>query len=99
MVGLASSADSFCARHTIIALVCSQPPEGRTRRPVELPAEEAVERKFVARGGRETLRLVSQSPEIKPKRGRNSGGIPGARTIHFGMEQLDAPTRVTFVQP
>jgi putative transposase len=58
-------------RQSIIALVCSQPPAGRTRWTVELLAEEAVKRKLVARVGRETIRVLLQSHEIKPWREKN----------------------------
>ena len=52
----------------IIALVCSQPPEGRARWSVRLIAQEAVKRKLVPQVGRETIRILLQSHELKPWR-------------------------------
>src|ERR1700687_2859201 len=52
----------------IIAMVCSQPPEGRARWSVRLIAQEAVKRKLVPDVGRETIRILLQSHELKPWR-------------------------------
>ena len=52
----------------IIAMVCSQPPEGRARWSVRLIAQEAVQRKLVPRVGRETIRILLQSHALKPWR-------------------------------
>jgi transposase len=42
-------------KQRLIAMVCSNPPEGRARWTVRLVAEEAVKRKLVPRVGRETI--------------------------------------------
>ena len=42
----------------MIAMVCSQPPEGQARWSVRLVAEEAVKRKLVAQVGPETARIL-----------------------------------------
>lgn len=55
----------------IIALVCGPPPEGRTRWSVRLIAQEAVKRKLARRGGRETIRILFQSHDLKPWREKN----------------------------
>jgi hypothetical protein len=52
----------------IIAMVCSSPPEGRARWTVRLVAEEAVKRKLVPRGRRETTRILLLSHDLKPWR-------------------------------
>jgi transposase len=52
----------------IIAMVCGSPPEGRARWSVRLIAEEAVKRKLVPRVGRETIRILLESHELKPWR-------------------------------
>jgi putative transposase len=52
----------------IIAMVCGPPPEGRGRWSVRLIAEEAVQRKLVPRVGRETIRVLLESHELKPWR-------------------------------
>src|ERR1700693_742518 len=58
-------------RQRLIALVCSPPPEGRARWTVRLRAEEAVKRKLVPRVGRETVRVLLESHDLKPWREKN----------------------------
>ena len=58
-------------KQRIIAMVCSQPPEGRARWTVRLIAKEAVKRKLVPRVGRETIRVLLESHELKPWREKN----------------------------
>jgi transposase len=58
-------------KQRIIAMVCSDPPEGRARWTVRLIVEEAVKRKFVPRAGRETIRILLQSHDLKPWREKN----------------------------
>lgn len=45
-------------KQRIIAMVCSDPPQGRARWTVRLVAEEAVKRKLVPAIGRETIRIL-----------------------------------------
>ena len=61
-------------KQRLIALVCSSPPEGRARWTVRLVAEEAVKRKLVPRVGRETIRILLLSDDLKPWREKNVGG-------------------------
>jgi putative transposase len=58
-------------RQRIIAMVCSDPPEGRARWTVRLVAEEAVKRKLVPKVGRETVRVLLESHDLKPWREKN----------------------------
>ncbi len=58
-------------RQRIIAMVCSNPPEGRARWTVRLVAEEAVKRKLVPRVGRETIRILLLHHDLKPWREKN----------------------------
>ena len=58
-------------KQRIIAMVCSDPPEGRARWTVRLVAEEAVKRKLVPRVGRETIRVLLESHDLKPWREKN----------------------------
>jgi transposase len=51
-----------------IALVCGSPPKGMARWSVRLIANEAVKRKLVPQVGRETIRILLQSHELKPWR-------------------------------
>jgi transposase len=58
-------------KQRVIAMVCSQPPQGQARWTVRLIAEEAVKRKLVPRVGRETIRVLLSSHDLKPWRERN----------------------------
>jgi putative transposase len=58
-------------KQRIVAMVCGNPPEGRSRWTVRLIAEESVKRKLVPRAGRETIRVLLQSHDLKPWREKN----------------------------
>jgi putative transposase len=58
-------------KQRIVAMVCGDPPAGQARWTVRLIAEEAVKRKLVPRAGRETIRILLQSHELKPWREKN----------------------------
>ena len=58
-------------KQRIIAMVCSDPPEGRARWTVRLVAQEAVKRKLVPRVGRKTIRVLLESHDLKPWREKN----------------------------
>jgi len=62
----------------IIAMVCGSPPQGIARWSVRLIATEAVKRKLVPQVGRETIRILLQSHELKPWREKN--------VVHRGTE-------------
>jgi transposase len=55
----------------IVAVVCSPPPEGRARWTVRLLTEEVVKRKLVPNVGRETIRVLLESHDLKPWREKN----------------------------
>lgn len=55
----------------VVAMVCGPPPEGRTKWTVRLIAEESTKRKLTNRIGRETIRLLLQSHDLKPWREKN----------------------------
>lgn len=54
----------------IIAMVCGSPPAGWARWSVRLIAEEAVKRKLAPQVSRETIRVLLQSHDLKPWRGK-----------------------------
>jgi putative transposase len=58
-------------RQRIIAMVCSDPPEGQSRWTVRLVTEQAVKRKLVPHVGRETIRLLLRHDDLKPWREKN----------------------------
>jgi transposase len=58
-------------KQRIIAMVCSDPPEGFARWTVRLVAEEAIKRRLVPRVGRETIRILLLSHDLKPWREKN----------------------------
>ena len=55
----------------IIAMVCGPPPAGQARWNVRLIAEEAVKRKLVPKVGRETIRILLRTHDLKPWREKN----------------------------
>lgn len=62
----------------IIAMVCGSPPKGMARWSVRLIAIEAVKRKLAPQVGRETIRILLQSHELKPWREK--------KLVHRGTE-------------
>ena len=58
-------------KQRIIAMVCSDPPEGRARWTVRLVAQEAVKRRLAPRVGRETIRILLLHHDLKPWREKN----------------------------
>ena len=60
-------------KQRLIAMACSNPPQGRARWTVRLVAQEAVKRKLVPRVGRETIRMLLLSHDLKPWREKNVG--------------------------
>jgi hypothetical protein len=58
-------------KQRFVAMVCSPPPEGQARWTVRLVTEQAVKRKLVPRVGRETIRILLQSHDLKPWREKN----------------------------
>ena len=58
-------------KQRIIALACADPPAGAARWTVRLLAEEVVKRKVVPHVGRETIRVLLQSHDLKPWREKN----------------------------
>jgi putative transposase len=58
-------------KQRIIAMVCSDPPEGRARWTVRLVVEEAIKRRLVPRVGRETIRVLLLHHDLKPWREKN----------------------------
>jgi transposase len=58
-------------KQRIIAMVCSEPPEGRARWTVRLVVQEAIKRKLVPRVGRETIRILLLDHDLKPWREKN----------------------------
>jgi putative transposase len=58
-------------KQRIIAMVCADPPEGHARWTVRLVAQEAVKRRLVPRVGRETIRILLLSHDLKPWREKN----------------------------
>ena len=55
----------------IIAMVCSPPPEGQARWNVRLIAQEAVKRKLAPKVGREAIRILLTTHDLKPWREKN----------------------------
>jgi len=58
-------------KQRVIAMACSKPPRGQARWTVRLIAEEAVKRKLIPKVGRETIRVLLSSHDLKPWREKN----------------------------
>jgi putative transposase len=69
-------------KQRIIAMVCSDPPEGHARWTVRLVAEEAVKRKLVPDVGRETIRVLLLHHDLKPWREKNVVRGRSRREVH-----------------
>ena len=69
-------------KQRIIAMVCSDPPEGRARWTVRLVAQEAVKRRLVPRIGRETIRILLLDHDLKPWREKNVVRSRTQRSLH-----------------
>ena len=55
----------------IIAMVCGPLPAGQARWSVRLITEEAVKRKLAAKVGRESIRILLRTHDLKPWREKN----------------------------
>src|SRR5712671_2691764 len=64
-------------KQRIIAMVCSSPPPGYSRWTVRLITEEAKKRRLVQQVGREAIRILLLSHDLKPWREKNvvCGGV------------------------
>ena len=69
-------------RQRIIAVACSPPPEGRARWTVRLLTEEAIRRKLVPKVGRECIRILLKSHDLKPWREKNVVRGEAGRGVH-----------------
>jgi putative transposase len=69
-------------RQRIIAVACSPPPEGRARWTVRLLTQEVIRRKLVQRVGRETIRVLLESHDLKPWREKNVVRGEAGRGVH-----------------
>ena len=66
----------------IIAMVCSKPPLDQARWSVRLIVKEVIARGIVPRVGRETIRILLHSHELKPWREKNVGNTRNHARIH-----------------
>ena len=58
-------------KQRIIAMVCAGPPKGYARWTVRLVAEQAVKKRLVPSVGRETIRILLLSHDLRPWREKN----------------------------
>ena len=66
----------------IVAMVCSDPPEGRARWTVELVVDEAIRRGIVPKVGRETIRVLLRDHDLRPWREKNVVRRQAERRVH-----------------
>ena len=69
-------------QQSIVAVVCSPPPEGRARWTVRLLTEEVIRRKLVPPVGRETIRVLLEGHDLKPWREKNVVRGEAGRAVH-----------------
>jgi transposase len=70
----------------VIAIACSDPPEGFERWSISLLAKEAVKRKIVPKVGDETIRVLLHSHDCKPWREKN---VVHTRPAERGVRRPD----------
>ena len=66
----------------VVAMVCGPPPAGRARWTVRLATEEAVRRGVANKVGRETIRIVLATHDLKPWREKNVVRASDRRGVH-----------------
>ncbi len=66
----------------VIAMVCGPPPVGRARWTIRLIAEHVVKTGIASDVGRETVRMVLASHELKPWREKNVVRAANRRGVH-----------------
>jgi transposase len=64
--------------HRLVAMLCGPSPEGRARWSIRLARDEAIARGIVPKVGRETIRVLMSSHELKPWREKN--------VVHCGID-------------
>jgi transposase len=69
-------------RQQVVALACSEPPEGRVRWTLQLLCRHAVKRGIVKSVGKSEVALWLKEHDLKPGR-KKSGAFPGS-TKNFG---------------
>jgi transposase len=55
----------------VIAMICGPPPKGRARWTIRLATEQVIKRGIAAKIGRETIRIVLATHDLKPWREKN----------------------------
>lgn len=66
----------------IVAMIYGPPPQGRSYWSIRLIAQEAVTRGIVPRIGKDTVRILLGSHELKPWREKNVGDPGDDRRVH-----------------
>jgi putative transposase len=66
----------------IIAMVCSDPPDGHARWTTELVVEQAISRGMVDKVGRETIRVLLRHHHLRPWREKNVVRAHARRGVH-----------------
>jgi putative transposase len=80
-------------RAAIVAMVCGPAPEGRARWTVRLVAEHAVRRGITPKIGRESIRVVLATHDLKPWREKNVVRAAARPGIHRADGGRAAPLR------
>jgi hypothetical protein len=82
-------------RAAVVAMVCGPAPDGRARWTVRLVADYAVRRGIAAKVGRETIRVVLATHDLKPWREKNVVRAAPRPRVHRADGGRAAPLRTT----
>jgi hypothetical protein len=80
-------------RAAVVAMVCGPAPEGRARWTIRLVAEHAVRRGITPKIGRESIRVVLATHDLKPWREKNVVRAATRSGIHRANGGRAAPVR------
>jgi hypothetical protein len=79
----------------VVAMVCGPAPEGRARWTVRLVAEHAVRSGITPKVGRETIRVILATHDLKPWREKNVVRAESRSRVHRANGGRAAPLRAT----
>jgi transposase len=82
-------------RAAVVAMVCGPAPDGRARWTVRLVAKQAVQRGIAPKVGRETIRVILATHDLKPWREKNVVRPAPRSRVHHADGGRAAPLRPT----
>lgn len=86
-------------RQQVVALACSEPPEGRVRWTLDLLCRHAVQRGFVATVGKSEVALWLKEHDLKPWRKKLGASPDSTRNSASGWRTSSTSTKSRSIQP